>query len=153
MTQCWNYTPQLASNGLGQLATTAHADPKGFYLNRSRPSIWTTFLLPPCSFYCLPSTSNPPSPEIPEASLRPMRNGVKRGFFSNEACIGSAPASLHPRPLPIPRSKASSKRWTYLSIRRGQTLSADVSTLRPLPAPAHCQSRISGTSSPYRAMY
>jgi len=35
------------------------------------------------------------------------------------------------------KSKASSKRWTYMSIRRGQTLSADVSTLRPLPSPAH----------------
>jgi len=47
-----------------------------------------------------------------------MLNGVKRGLFSNEAGMGSArPTPLQPRPLPIPRSKASSRRWAYSSTR------------------------------------
>jgi hypothetical protein len=35
----------------------------------------------------------------PEASLRPMRNGVKGGFFSNEACIGSAAKNKNAPPV------------------------------------------------------
>jgi hypothetical protein len=51
---------------------------------------------------------------VPERETSDTRSNADS---SKEACIGNAPASPHPRLLPIPRSKASSKRWTYLSIR------------------------------------
>ena len=64
-------------------------------------------------------------------------------------CLLTAAERSGPKRNPAhePIVVAASPRYV-ISPFNVQMLSADVSALRTLPAPAHCQSRISGMSSP-----